>query len=263
MGGMIALIVAGLSLGLISSLHCMGMCGPIAFALPLNRKNKWTIAAGITSYSFGRSTGYAFLGFLIGFIGISASLLGILQWISIISGVLIILFAWFRYFENPFKSGKLYRGVIRIMSRFLNASKGNKKWSKLMIIGLLNAFLPCGMVYLALLAALNAGNVLNSAVFMFAFGLGTLPAFVFLASLKRFFQSFALLNRKIVIAGMVSLLGLIIIIRGMNIGIPYISPKIETKTRTAVNNEQKKNSQIVTELSCCSSGKGNCDQTLP
>ena len=106
MGELITLVVAAFSLGLVTNLHCIGMCGPIAMALPLNRKSQWTAAGGITSYSIGRSLGYAVLGVVVGLIGVSATLLGVLQWISIVSGVLIVVFAWGHFYN--FSSRGLY-----------------------------------------------------------------------------------------------------------------------------------------------------------
>jgi uncharacterized protein len=76
------LIGIAFALGMGSSLHCMGMCGPIAFMLPLNRSTVWTKLTGILSYSFGRVSTYILLGALFGVIGQSFEVIGILQIMS-------------------------------------------------------------------------------------------------------------------------------------------------------------------------------------
>ncbi|PWH86342.1 sulfite exporter TauE/SafE family protein [Brumimicrobium oceani] len=250
MDSIINIIFISFSLGLVTNLHCIGMCGPIAMALPLNRKSNATITGGITSYSIGRSLGYTLMGVVVGIIGLSASVLGVLQWLSIVSGILIIFFAWGAYYKSGVKSSWFNKLVMRTMSKFLKGKPAGTP--KLMGIGFINAFLPCGMVYIALISALNAGSIQNSMIYMFFFGLGTLPGFIFLGVLKDFFARASFFNRKFVLASLISVVGLFMILRGLNLGIPYVSPKIEMMM---AKGEKKASSdaKIEAKMSCCSS----------
>ena len=90
--------------------------------------------------------------------------------------------------------------------------------------GILNGFLPCGMVYMALTASLASGGIWQSATFMALFGLGTLPfmfAIVLLGNLMT--TAFRIKILKFVPVMMIVLGGLFIL-RGLELGIPYISP---------------------------------------
>ena len=253
MDSLINLFILSFGLGLLSNFHCIGMCGPIALALPLNRTTNWTASLGVFLYTFGRSLGYAILGLIVGFIGVSADLFGILQWLSIVSGVLIIIFAWSAYFKNAFNLGFVNRWVSKSMGKIFKnkANKGRNK--RLTTFGFVNAFLPCGMVYVALLSALNTGSMVNSSLFMVFFGLGTLPGFLVLALLKNRLFSWNFLSKKVVIASLVSVVGLAIVLRGMNLGIPYISPKLEM-----VQKMEGESSEEEMTMSCCSSSKKEC-----
>lgn len=239
---MIELTIFAFSLGLVSNLHCIGMCGPIALALPLNRSSKLTKIKGISFYSLGRSIGYSLLGALVGLIGMSANLLGVLQWLSIISGLLIILFAWRGYFNIGISNSKFSMVIHRFMSSFLK-NKSKRGNTPLLSFGFVNAFLPCGMVYAALLAAMNFGGILNAMLFMFIFGIGTSPGF-FAIALVNFFKS-PYFGKKIIVASFVSIVGLAMVVRGMNLDIPIISPKLNV-TKSDEGMEEA-------SFSCCSS----------
>ncbi len=259
MGELTTLIITAFSLGLVTNLHCIGMCGPIAMALPLNRTSPMKIAGGITSYSIGRSAGYASLGVIVGLIGMSASLIGALQWISIMSGILIVVFAWGNFYHSSSRSFFLNKWVMKAMSKLLKNKSNKTKPSRLFGIGLINAFLPCGMVYIALIAALNTGNLGNSTLFMFVFGIGTLPGFIFLGALKSTFAKLAFFNKRLVLASLISIVGVAMILRGLNLGIPFISPKMEMNI--AAEEKEIEDSEVVieAELSCCSSAKEECE----
>jgi hypothetical protein len=258
MDSLVQIVVLAFSLGLVTNLHCIGMCGPISMALPLNRKSKATITGGITSYSLGRSLGYTLMGLLVGLIGLSASLLGVLQWLSIISGILIIFFAWGAYYKGKGKPTWFNKMVMRTMSKFLQGKPAGTP--KLMGIGFINAFLPCGMVYVALGFALSMGSVQNAMLYMFVFGLGTLPGFIFLGVLKDFFARIGFFNRKFVLATLISVVGLFMVVRGLNLGIPYVSPKIEMMMAKG-DKEASGEPKMEAKMSCCSSkDEDSCEE---
>lgn len=252
---MTELIIIAFSLGLISNLHCLGMCGPIAMALPLDHRSNLRKIKGIGLYSFGRSIGYSILGIIVGVIGMSAELLGVLQWLSIISGAIIILFAWRGYYNIGQGNNFFTKFIQQVMRKFLKspAKKGN---SSLLSFGFVNAFLPCGMVYAALFTAMNYGSVWNAFVFMFVFGLGTSPGFFAIAVLKFFKTPF--LGKKIIVASLVSIVGLFMIVRGLNLDIPLVSPKMQITKK-----ENKESTEV--SFSCCSksstrTGENQCSQ---
>jgi hypothetical protein len=218
-------------LGVISNLHCLGMCGPIALAIPLNRSSKSAMLFGILQYHLGRVLVYAILGYIVGYIGMGIKLFGVLQVISIIAGIGIIIYAWRK--KINFTKIKLPRFLCTLSlskGHFLSQSMGKIMRSesplKLFLLGALNGLLPCGMVYTALITAVVLGTPILSATSMLAFGLGTLPGLV---AFSLFAQQLgnpirSKINRYL--PYLITVVGLLIILRGMNLNIPYISPKV-------------------------------------
>ncbi len=206
--------------GLLGSIHCIGMCGPIALALP-PESNPLIEIIGRLLYNLGRTFSYVMLGLLAGTIGAGANLMGIQNWLSTSSGVLLILLALLA-------GGKLnVPGTGRIsqwLRPYLSALFRKRHLGALAGIGLLNGLLPCGFVYSALAGAMNGGSPANAALFMSFFGLGTLPA-MFTTALFGNLMSAAFRERFIKLAPVITvLLGLLLVLRGLELDIPYISP---------------------------------------
>lgn len=239
----------GLILGLASNLHCLGMCGPIALATPVNRTSWWTILIDLFKYHSGRIAIYTVMGIFTGMIGNSIRFFGWLQWLSIISGILIILFAWGKYFaKNPI-GAKIQAWFFPIIQKIRRNAIQSKSPLKLFVLGMVNGLLPCGVVYLALGNAVLAESYLGSALAMTTFGIGTLPILLaigfFGGKLGARFKN----QWKNVVPVVLTVVGIFIILRGMNLGVPYISPKIN-KTEVVKENgavEQE------TTLDCCHS----------
>jgi uncharacterized protein len=250
----ITLTYLALSLGLVSNFHCIGMCGPLSLALPVDRKNNWTVSGGIFTYTLGRSMGYAGLGILIGIIGMSANIAGALQWLSILSGAFIILFAWRGYYQFTPKLAGFNAFIAQKLGRLFKKQKEHKSYSRLLGIGILNAYLPCGMVYVAMLSALNAGSVQHAALFMLFFGLGTLPGFLALSFVRNKMTHSRFLNNKVLVASMVTLVGIMIMLRGMNLNIPMISPNMEVTER--IIDEETGEKAVEATMSCCTKNSG-------
>lgn len=226
---MISVIVAGVILGLASNLHCLGMCGPIAMVIPLNRKSNLTILLGALQYNFGRLLAYSILGVIIGLIGMLINVFNLLQVLSIIAGVLIILFALRKQISSLFPKNLGLIKIQKLLQKGLNFAVHSKSKMKLIMLGLVNGFLPCGMVYFALISASLAGSIIGGISGMLAFGVGTLPMMMVIPFVmnKISFRFKAKMN--FIIPYMMVIVGTLIIVRGLNLGIPYISPKIETK----------------------------------
>lgn len=219
------MVISALVFGLLGSFHCIGMCGPIAFMLPVTRENKLKKALQVAIYHLGRLLAYSTIGIFFGLIGKSLNLFGIQQQLSIAVGILMIALI---LFPRIMGKGQLPGPLRKVMSR-LRTSLGNalkrKKLGTFFSIGLLNGFLPCGLVYMAVLGAVAQGSTWNGGLYMFLFGLGTVP----LMSSAIYFQGILKkVNRKhiqrLIPIAVVSI-GLLFILRGMGLGIPFLSPE--------------------------------------
>lgn len=223
-------LLSSFMLGLASSFHCIGMCGPIALALPLNRSSSVQTLLGIMQANFGRIISYTVLGFIIGSLGFSFQLFRLFQVLSIVFGIVLIVIAWRKTWIKrlEFSMPGFSHWISRKMGNLLKKPGAFRLFG----IGLLNGLLPCGMIFLALANALLAENSLGSAAAMAAFGLGTLPGLIgvgfFAQRINTNFRS------KITTAFpyILSVIGLLVILRGANLGIPYLSPKIEQQMQT-------------------------------
>ena len=162
--------------GLISSFHCIGMCGPIAMMLPVDRSNEAKKITQIITYHIGKLTAYGTLGLIFGLLGRSFYLAGMQQQLSIIVGILMILVAVIpeRIFAKYNFSKPIYRVITKVKSSLGQQFK-NKSYKSLFTIGLLNGFLPCGMVYVALFGAIAMQSISLSVLYMILFGIGTIP----------------------------------------------------------------------------------------
>lgn len=246
-------IWAAIMLGFLGSMHCIGMCGAIALALPLNRKNKFTLLTGSLFYNLGRITTYAFIGLLFGFIGQGFLLAGFQSVLSLILGIVILISViisgkwflsvkWLHYINKPI--GKLKHNIAVLF--------GKKSNQALYFIGMLNGLLPCGFVYFAIIGAISTLHAYNGTLFMAMFGVGTLPAMM-LVNILSAWVSIGLRNtiKKItpyVVAG----IAVVLILRGMNLGIPYISPKTQIiHIENAYNNNEK-----IQVMDCCAKPAG-------
>ncbi|MDX1463069.1 MAG: sulfite exporter TauE/SafE family protein [Marinirhabdus sp.] len=211
--------------GLLGSLHCVGMCGPIAFLLPLDRKRKRKRMLQLISYHAGRLVTYSLLGFAIGLLGKSLNFFGVQQQLSIIIGILMIVVVLvpIRVFNRYNLSRPIYIAVGRIKKQ-LGAELKKKDPGTFFTIGFLNGLLPCGLVYMAIFGALASGGAGYGALYMALFGLGTIPLMTTAVYLGNFVSGG--LRKKIVqiIPVFVIVVGVLFILRGMGLGIKYVSP---------------------------------------
>lgn len=209
-------------LGLGGSLHCLGMCGPLVMAVPFP-KSKETTATKLL-YFFGKALAYGILGIIVGLLGLKAVWGESQRFISIFAGTLIILMVIFPLIKpksGKFKFQKTFQEIFRKI-------KEQPKWYHFFQLGFLNGLLPCGMVYMALTAALASGGPLKGFFAMLAFGVGTTPILWGLAVLKTNVK-FDLKKKLRPLTVLLSILvGVLLIFRGLNLGIPYISPAIDT-----------------------------------
>jgi uncharacterized protein len=215
-----------LSLGLLSSLHCLGMCGPIALAIPVRSSNYYVRLFAILLYNFGRVSVYVLFGVIAGLFGKVFSFSGYQQGLSITMGCVILLVLFFPRMTNSFGSKKLSEWIRNAFSPLVN----KKTYSSYWLLGMLNGFLPCGMVYIAVAGAVATGNVSDALAFMLFFGLGTMPMMVFLMHLKDLFSVNVRSQLRRLVPFIAGAMAVLFILRGLDLGIPYVSPKADPVT---------------------------------
>lgn len=219
-----------LLLGLVGSAHCAGMCGPLALALPHWGRGQCSFVAGRALYNLGRIVTYALMGAVFGMLGQGVALAGLQRWVSLILGAAILI------------------GLI-VSPRFANAIPVTRavSWLKSSLAGLLkrrgalamfgigslNGLLPCGLVYVACAGAIATGGVLSGVEYMFAFGLGTLPMMLVISLLGTKLQFVLRLKVQRLIPVSLAIVGMLLLLRGMALGIPYVSPKLSAQPSAA------------------------------
>lgn len=212
-------------LGFLGSFHCVGMCGPIALAVS-GGKGKAFLSNKIL-YNLGRSVTYALLGLIVGSLGFSLSLAGVQQGFSIAMGVLILIFAISYKKSDQFLRIPALSGIVIFLKKQLGKFLKAGGPAGFFATGLANGLLPCGMVYMALVAALALQNPWLGAAYMFFFGLGTIPLLLILMfsgslipiTVRQTFQ------KAIPYVGV--LIGIIFIFRGLGLGLHGFSPDLQ------------------------------------
>ncbi len=228
------MLVSAFILGLLGSFHCIGMCGPIAFMLPVGRSNTTKKLFQILLYHFGRLLAYGIIGLFFGLIGKSLNIFGLQQGLSIAIGVLMILAVLVptqlltRYnFSKP-----IYKLISRLKNR-LGKELKKRTPDTFLTIGFLNGFLPCGLVYMAIFAAIAYGDLLESSLYMILFGMGTIPLMTATVYAGNFLTGKARLRIQKAIPVFIVIIGLLFVVRGLGLGIPYLSPKPITEMVSA------------------------------
>lgn len=225
--------------GLVGSFHCIGMCGPIAMTISQKGGQASNFFLNRLFYNLGRTTVYTLLGVIFGLFGQTLQLFGLQQIVSVISGVLILAFIFLpKYFSHTNviqqESNRLVHQVKQQLGKYLHKNTFKTNY----LLGFFNGLLPCGLVYMAVIGAISQGSLIYSALYMAVFGLGTFPVFFVLfysremlsTSVKQFFSNY---TQHITI-----IVACLFIVRGLGLGIPYLSPKMEV-------HEEK------VEVSCC------------
>lgn len=225
------LFFVAFSIGILGSFHCVGMCGPLALSLPLRNDRFITKFSGALIYNAGRIVTYSLFGLLFGMIGQTAALFGFQQWLSIGVGAIILVFL---IMPERFKLQSISSGYINKLFTRLRSALGRlftqKSGSSLFVIGLLNGLLPCGLVYMAVAGAIATGDLGHSVMFMAAFGLGTLPVMWGIAFFGHYIGTALRQKVRRLYPYMMAVMASLLILRGLGLGIPYISPKMDLKS---------------------------------
>jgi len=201
------------------------MCGPIAFALPVNKNNKLETVFGTGLYHLGRVLSYSLIGLLFGLLGKGLYLAGFQQRLSILIGIIMILLVLIpsRMLNKFSFSRPLYVIIAKVKTK-LGLYLKKSSFQALFSIGFFNGFLPCGLVYMALLGAISTGELMDGAIYMAVFGLGTIPLMTGAVYLGNFLKISVRNKIQKAIPIFVVIIGLLFILRGLGLGIPYISP---------------------------------------
>lgn len=219
----IAIFITAVVLGFAGSLHCAGMCGPLVLALPATGNSHLTFLSGRLAYNFGRVITYCLLGALFGLVGQTLVLAGVQRWVSIALGLMLLI--------GLFSSRKL--ALWRPVARAVQGMKGamskllrQRSFSSALVLGLLNGLLPCGLVYVAGAGAVATGGLASGLEYMAAFGLGTVPMMLGIGLSGRLVPTALRLQFRRAIPVSVLLLASLLILRGLGLGIPYLSPDL-------------------------------------
>ena len=221
------MILGAFLLGLFSSLHCVGMCGPIVMMLPLNHKSKTQKYLQLSFYHIGKLLAYTILGLLFGLFGKGLYLAGLQQNLSIILGIAMIVFTLVpeKKLAQINLSKPIYKLIQKVKST-LGQQFHKKSNTSLFLIGTLNGFLPCALVYIALFGATSAQSLSQSVAYMASYGLGTIPLLTLVALGAHQLKSLTKTKFFYLIPIFSITLGLLFIIRGLGLAIPYVSPSV-------------------------------------
>lgn len=219
------MLYSAIIFGLLGSFHCVGMCGPIAFMLPVSRDNRTKKFLQILLYHSGRLLSYSLIGLSFGLVGKSLYLFGLQQQLSVAIGVLMILLVLLP--NKKVRKIKLANPLARLIGRIKNSLGAQLKKrtpDTFFTIGFLNGFLPCGLVYMAVFGAIATGSIYEGSLYMLLFGVGTIPLMTTAIYFSSLLTSFSRKRIQKMIPVFVILMGLLFVLRGLGLGIPYISP---------------------------------------
>lgn len=228
-------MIAGASLGLISSFHCVGMCGPLALSLPVQHLTKSLQLIAIILYNAGRVGTYTLLGLVLGLAGHQLFLSGWQQLFSILLGGGMLLFSVqhvvLKKLWQPKWMLRFHFTIQSLMGKWL----ASKYLTGYFVLGLANGLLPCGMVYLAIAGALSTSQVMESTSFMLAFGVATLPAMLAMGILSIRINLTARRAIRRMMPIIVTAVAILLIVRGLQLGIPFLSPVMAASPVQAVH----------------------------
>ncbi|TDE18722.1 sulfite exporter TauE/SafE family protein [Dyadobacter psychrotolerans] len=212
-------------MGLMSSFHCIGMCGPIALALPIQKGNRWQQLAGLLLYNSGRALTYAFLGLLIGSVSSSLAWIGYLRYLSVFAGIIMLSYVfWPAFLDKYFHVPMFWQKTIQSVRTKMGAMLRSRTIHGWLFLGILNGLLPCGMVYLALISSVATGSMAGSGIYMLLFGIGTLPMMMMVGFFKQWLTP-ALRSRMRKITPIVlTAAGIWLVARGVLIEYPTNQP---------------------------------------
>lgn len=219
-----AAILMAFLMGFTGSLHCAGMCGPIIWIMPFQVFSGLQKMLAIALYHIGRISVYAFMAVVLHSF---KELFNprVQQYVSVFSGVLLLVAGIITFV--PGHSIKFKLPWSEPVKKMLGKVIGNPGLGAIGAAGVLNGLLPCGLVYMALSATMAMPSATGAAMLMYVFGVGTMPMLVGITLLKSKMNFVKGVNIKRFAPVIVFSFGLLFVLRGLNLGIPYLSPKVE------------------------------------
>ncbi|MGE5402951.1 MAG: sulfite exporter TauE/SafE family protein [Ignavibacteriales bacterium] len=215
---------AAFLIGLAGSVHCAGMCGPLAIALPGTGGSRISLVTSRILYNLGRIISYALIGVVFGLLGSGFAVYGFQRYLSVALGVIILLNVLLPHKSilNRMPAFDSYTAKLRQAISLVINKDTVYSWT---LLGMLNGLLPCGLVYVAIAGAAASADIFSGMSFMVLFGLGTLPLMLSISIIGKYINTnLRKMNRLVPV--LAAVLAIIFIIRGMNLGIPYLSPAI-------------------------------------
>jgi uncharacterized protein len=232
---MITELSAGFVIGLVGSVHCIGMCGPIAVALPVYQRSGWKLLFGRLLYNGGRVVTYMMFGAMAGVIGQRFAVAGFQQEVSIAVGSLMILTALAPGIMNRFWMKVPFTQKLNVYLKKMFAAAFQKRTlASQLAIGVVNGLLPCGLVYMAMAGSAATGSTSGGVAFMAGFGAGTIPVMLGVSVAGSLLPAAVRRRLSRWAPAFILVLGMIIVLRGLNLGIPMVSPKIPVHTAAQV-----------------------------
>ncbi len=207
--------LAGFMLGLAGGFHCIGMCGPII-----------TVVGKGMVYHLGRIAMYSITGGILGLTAASLSLLQIGSTVSVVAGVAMIVTASLQIFWhwNVISLSGFAKYTQPLRNVVIKRVPKHKAIGRF-ILGMMNGILPCGLVASAWLGSVSTGSVQQGMAFMGLFGLGTLPATLAISFGGTWFVNKVGNRYRMILPVLALLVGCVVLLRGMELGIPLLSPK--------------------------------------
>ncbi len=227
-------LVTAFLIGFLGSLHCVGMCGPIALALPIGKMSVTGKLLSILTYNVGRIFTYSLIGLGLGILGIGVSFFGFQQYFSIGMGVLILVAALTPYsFEKLFEQNNFLASKLNKLKISMQHFISKRNTLAFLSMGILNGLLPCGLVYFAAAGAITSYGISESAIYMLIFGLGTVPAMLFIAFSPSLVKEKWRVGIRRALPYFAALIGILFILRGLNLDIKYLSPALPQNSDNA------------------------------
>ncbi len=217
------LIWTAFALGIVGSLHCAGMCGPLILALPVPGGSRNAFFLSRAVYHLGRLAMYCMIGAIFGLLGKTMALAGWQRWLSLAAGGAILVGLLLH--SRLRLKGSAFQAVVWLKSIF-GQLLHRKSLAASFGLGAINGLLPCGLVYVAGAGAAATGNPPGGVAYMIAFGLGTLPMMLGISLAGRRLHALAFPRVQKLIPVSVFLVAMLLLLRGMSLGIPYLSPDL-------------------------------------
>jgi hypothetical protein len=213
--------------GLLASMHCLGMCGPIVLAYSVAGKGErekggvgeWKLHA---AYNGGRIFSYALLGALAGLAGLTFSSLNVVtEAVAIVAGVIMLLAGLSMFGLLPLPTQLLSKDASSVLRQLHRALLLKRTFTSKFSLGLLTPLLPCGILYAMFAKAATVGSIAGGAITMAVFGAGMAPALGLMGSFSSFFSLRRRKGAQQLAAATIALMGVILILRGLHL--PYLA----------------------------------------